>query len=218
MVLKHPKMKKVLLVVATAPEIQPLIEQTPHWPEEVEVLITGAGMTATAYSLGKALQQNTYDCIVNVGIAGSFDKSMPLGTVVQITEDSFAELGAEDDEQFLSFGEIGLGDNTIIPEKNVELPQDLQLPLCKAITVNKVHGNERSIAQTIERWHPQVESMEGAAVFFCAQKEQIPVLQVRALSNYVTKRDRSSWQIGLALQNLHVWIHQYLQHLDNYRQ
>jgi hypothetical protein len=38
------------------------------------------------------------------------------------------------------------------------------LPAVNAITVNTVHGNERSIAAVIERFRPEVESMEGAGV------------------------------------------------------
>ena len=35
----------------------------------------------------------------------------------------------------------------------------------KAITVNTVHGNEDSISKIINRLNPDIETMEGAAIF-----------------------------------------------------
>ena len=59
-------------------------------------------MVATAFALGKHLAINQYDLAINLGIAGSFDRNIALGEVVEITEDTFAELGAEDDEDFIT--------------------------------------------------------------------------------------------------------------------
>ena len=72
----------------------------------------------------------------------------------------------------------------------------------RAITVNKVHGNDFSIHRIKERLNPQVESMEGAAFFYVCSQMDIPTLQIRAISNYVEKRNREAWKIELALNNL----------------
>lgn len=164
-------------------------------------LITGVGMVATAFALGKHLSTNQYDLVINLGIAGSFDRSIELGEVVEVIEDTFAELGAEDDEVFLPLNEMGFGEVTFIPSRH----PFLNIRQVKGITVNKVHGNEASIQKMVNRLNPQLESMEGASVFYACKQFNLPCVQIRAVSNYVEKRNRKAWKIGLAVKNLNTF-------------
>ena len=75
-----------------------------------------------------------------------------------------------------------------------------------AITVNTVHGSERSIAAVVARCAPQVESMEGAAFMFACQMHGVPCAQVRAVSNVVERRNRGAWAIEPALANLQTAV------------
>ena len=72
----------------------------------------------------------------------------------------------------------------------------------EGITVNTVHGNEPSILIAINRFHPQVETMEGASFFFCSRLQGINCLQIRAVSNYAEKRNKSEWYVPFAVENL----------------
>lgn len=205
---------KLLIVAATEAEIAPTLShfnlkssnfiETEHF----DVLITGVGMVATAFALGQKLNGN-YNLVLNVGIAGSFDREISLGEVVNIVEDTFAELGAEDHENFISLPQLGFGENKFSSSANT----DLKLRKVKGITVNKVHGNAQSIDKTISLYQPQTESMEGAAVFYAASKVNTTALQVRSISNYVEPRNRESWQIGLAVTNLNIWLVKFLEKL-----
>jgi futalosine hydrolase len=71
-----------------------------------------------------------------------------------------------------------------------------------AITVNTVHGSERSIAAVTARCAPQVESMEGAAFMFACQMHGLPFAQVRAVSNAVERRNRGAWKLVDAVTTL----------------
>jgi futalosine hydrolase len=77
-----------------------------------------------------------------------------------------------------------------------------KLKQVRAITVNKVHGNDDSIMKTSLLLSPQIESMEGAAFFYVCMKMNIPCIQIRAISNYVERRNRENWNIPLALESL----------------
>jgi futalosine hydrolase len=171
-------------------------------------------MVATAFALGKHLSANKYDLVLNLGIAGSFDRSIALGEVVEITNDTLAELGAEDDNEFLSIDTMGFGEGRFYPSKKLtdlyNLFNTFNLKQAAAITVNTVHGNEASIKKVTERLHPQVESMEGAAFFYACKQMDIPCLQIRAVSNYVEKRNRENWNIGLAIKNLNTFAVEFL--------
>lgn len=197
---------KLLLVVATKAELDKVFEHYELQGENLithakfDILITGVGMTATAFSLGKYLK-STYNLVVNLGIAGSFDQNIPLGSLVNIETDTFAELGAEDHENFITIDQLGFGENTYTASCSYD-----KLPKVKGITVNKVHGNASSIATTLNKFNPQTESMEGAAVFYACKTNNVPCLQVRAISNYVEPRNKENWQISLAINNLNNWI------------
>src|ERR1700761_934068 len=82
---------------------------------DFEILITGVGMVATAFALGRHLTLNHYDLVLNLGIAGSFNRDIALGDVVEIIQDTFAELGAEDDLTFLPIETMGFGEATYYP-------------------------------------------------------------------------------------------------------
>jgi futalosine hydrolase len=128
-----------------------------------------------------------------------------LGTVVQVTSDKFIELGAEDDKEFVSAIELGL-----VQEEEVVVHNDHRfknevvdgLVQVEGITVNTVHGNESSIARVMKRTSADVETMEGAAFLYVCRKEGQACAQIRAISNYVEKRDKSSWELDLSLNNL----------------
>lgn len=193
----------VLVVAATKEEIMPSI---PLLEEKgIAYLITGVGMVATAYHLGKKLAANSYDLVLNVGIAGCFSKDIALGAVVEINRDLFTELGAEDGDSFLTIDSMGLGSALYSSKPRPDL--HLMLPQVTGITVNTVHGNDKSIATIVHRF-PGIltESMEGAAFLYACLQENVCSYQVRAISNYVEKRNRSTWNIPLAIQNLNQWL------------
>ncbi len=207
---------KILIVSATKLEVESLLNQmeaTRHFGSnlmscmykklEIDFLITGVGMVATSYYVGKVLN-DTYDVAFNLGICGSFNSNLEIGTVVNIYEDRFSELGAEDGEEFLSLEELKLeGISKIANIKFGSLNQVIEmLPKVTGITVNTTHGNEKSIEKVFKKFHPYVESMEGAAFMFVCESEQIPYVQMRAVSNFVERRNKNNWKIPLAIENL----------------
>jgi futalosine hydrolase len=185
---------RILLVAATKAEVT---LDTHHM-----VLITGVGMVNTALHLSThlALHRGSYDLAINMGVAGAFDPETELGSVFQISEDSFADLGAEDHDRFLTLPEMGL-----MQQDDWTLPATHHmdgLPCASAITVNTVHGNRASIAALLARHPVHLESMEGAAFFTVCRHFALPAVQIRAVSNHVLPRDRSKWQLALAVSRL----------------
>jgi futalosine hydrolase len=194
-------MMQILIVAATQPEIQPLLD---HFGDKkpFDVLITGVGMVATAYAIGNNSNFKDYNLAINLGIAGSFDKAVALGQVVEVTNDKLSELGAQDDETFIPIETLGFGQSSFGSSAQLSSYSNNTLKKVTGITVNTVHGNEASIANIAKSLNPQLESMEGAAFFYACQQMNIPCLQIRAVSNYVEKRNRDNWKIGLAIKNL----------------
>lgn len=200
---------KTLVVAATTAELSGIYEHFNLKPGAFvpgpgfDILITGVGMTATAFALGKTLN-NRYTQVLNLGIAGAFDRQIPLGALVHIQQETFSELGAEDKETFITLDELGFGSSTI-ECMSVDNPMLINLIKGTGITVNTVHGNTESIHKIAARLNPTIESMEGAAVFYAAKQTQTPCIQVRSISNYVEERNNAAWKIGMAIKNLNDW-------------
>jgi futalosine hydrolase len=213
---------RILVVAATSFEVESLKSEVGSQgsdsklkTQDLELLITGVGMVATAFALGKHLATHQYDLSINLGIAGSFDRDIALGEVVEVVEDSFSELGAENDEFFLTIDELGFGESKFRSTASLSYFGDnSNLKQVTAITVNTVHGNDVSIKNLTNRIQPQLESMEGAAFFYACKQAGIPCLQIRTVSNYVEKRNRDSWQIGLAIKNLNTFAIEFLSKLN----
>jgi len=206
---------RILIVAATAAEIAPLQQSligssSKGERPDVEIMITGVGMVAAAARTSGALARARYDLALNLGICGSFDRALSPGTVVHVVSDAMPELGAEDGEAFLSIDELGLLRGEAPPFSNGRLvnaavpanPVLTCLPAVHGITVNTVHGNERSIAETVRRLAPQVESMEGAGFMYACLIQAVSFAQVRAVSNMVERRNRSAWRIDEAIASL----------------
>ncbi|MEI7896336.1 MAG: futalosine hydrolase [bacterium] len=219
---------RILVVAATVFEIRPFLEKLHRVGDQddclgqyqyktlhIDVLVPGVGMIPAAYHLGSQLATRKYDLAVNAGIAGTYNPEIRLGTVVNITEDCVPELGAEDRDKFLSIFELGLADpdsppytaGKLVnnPDTNTLLAKlDIirNLPRVRAITSNTVRGNSESIERIRRITDADLESMEGAAFFYACMTKKVPCLQIRSVSNLIEERDRSRWNLDLALKNL----------------
>lgn len=194
----------VLVIAATEAEIKPFLELPAQQRHGTDVLITGVGMVAAALALGERLAKARYDLLLNVGVAGTFRRPIALGEVVRVVEDIFSELGVEDGERLIDSETAGLAPCRFY--SGYSHPSVKNLRSCTGITVNTVHGNDPAIKAVVERLSADVESMEGAAVFQAAEHFGIPALQIRAISNYVERRNKGNWQLAPAIANLNSWL------------
>jgi futalosine hydrolase len=225
---------RILIVTATAGELAPLLarlrprggrgarlEGYTYAAHELDVLTTGVGMVATGVWCARALAAGGYDLALNFGVCGTFDRALPLGTVVHVVSERLPELGAEDGDDWLSIHDLGLLGENEFPFRGGALvnlaPPDnpvlRALPAASSITVNTVHGCDRTIARVLERFVPRVESMEGAAFTYACLVHGLPFAEVRAVSNVVERRNRSAWQLPHAIAALNASALDILDHL-----
>jgi futalosine hydrolase len=218
---------KILIVSATKFEIAPFLEslrapeirsnqhtsyRTNH--HQVDILITGVGMVFTTYYVSTLLAATKYDYALNAGVAGAIDKKIKLGEIVNVVDDYFYELGAEDGDAWLNVADLNLLTENDFPYSsnglvNANLPNMKlikELRQVKGQTVNKVHGNAQSIKIMESRSNAQIESMEGAAFLYCCLQHNLPSAQIRAISNYVEPRNKATWQMKEALLNLNEFL------------
>ena len=197
---------KILVTSATELELNRL-RQIFKEDATITFLVTGVGIAHTTLQLTKHLVNQSYDLVLQVGIAGTYQDTLALGDVVQVVEDRFGDLGAEDlNGNLLSIDDLGLTDDMSHLYENGALHAPLlfnSLPQAKGITVHQASGCSSTIVKLRKRFHPTIESMEGAPFMMTCQYFNIPkYAQIRSISNRVEPRDRSKWNIPLALESL----------------
>jgi futalosine hydrolase len=204
-----------LLIAATAGEIAPFLSyyrDTPklfHVDLSIDVLVTGAGLTATTYHLSRHLRIRRPDLVIQGGIAGSFDKKQVAGTVVAVKQEAIADEGVMERTGYRSLFDMGLAGKNQFPYKNgwlvnpgTVLLKRSGLKLVKGVSVNQVTTGAAMINRYRERFGAVTESMEGAALHYVCLMENIPFLQVRAISNAIGVRDKKKWKMNEAIDNL----------------
>lgn len=181
---------------------------------EVEYMLTGIGTTSTSYRLTKQLcsTETPYDLVVNTGIAGSFSKEFPNGAVARIDKEYFGDLGFETFSGFQTLFEYQILDADTFPFKGGALNAPLlgdrlenalsHIKKASSVTVQTVSGLPEKTDRLRMGFSPQIESMEGAAFFYICLLERVPFIELRSVSNEVGERDRTKWNIPLALENL----------------
>ncbi len=213
-------MKKLLIVAATTYELASVLK----WLEEsgqkqgfnrylignseIQILITGVGMVSTMFALCRYPKMNEIDQLIQLGVAGSYDKTIPLGSSVEVIEDRNADLGVETkngsfesvfDLELKNKDQFPLSDGWVRSEHSFKSP----FQKVKGISVNKVTGTNHSADKMKER-HPGTitESMEGFAFLYYCRMLHIEGIQIRCISNYVEDRDRDKWELERAIEGI----------------
>ena len=213
----------ILIVAATNFEISPITKGVAVNEGEVVpirtqngftffALVTGVGASPTAYHLGRALEKYNFLLVVNMGIAGAYSKELAIGDVTLVTHDIFADYGIDDNGQFKTLSQQSLVSPNSFPytdgwlrnTTDVPIVQKgaLQLKKVKAITVSTATGSISLVEKWSKLYNPDIETMEGAAVFFSCLQAKKPFVCLRAISNRVEPRNRDAWNMQLAINNL----------------
>lgn len=236
-VLKVMKFENILLVAATTLELPAFVNdemsssanKTGFHPvvrefQGLQVLITGPGIPATILLLTQILSAKKYDLVINAGIAGSFTESLPLQSVVQVTQDSFPELGEEADQGYQPMYRMKMAksykpefmdaDSEMSAYGQTEGMALNALPRVKGITVNTISGKKERIAWFRDMRKAEVESMEGAGVFCCCQHFQVPCIQIRSVSNFIHPDHLDKWDIRGAVETLQIQLKKIIHELS----
>lgn len=200
---------QLLLCAATEFELGPSVKELQQqYPGKIEVLITGVGMMATTYALSRRICMQKPGIILQAGVAGSFNPGLEPGRIVSVVSETIGDLGVEENGVFQPISKLALADQDELPWSGGKLVNEHEivsmagLPLVHAVTVNEISTSPKRMAYYRETLKADVESMEGAALHYVALKEEVPFLQLRAVSNFVGERNKAEWLLDEAIIRL----------------
>jgi futalosine hydrolase len=165
----------------------------------------------------KMFTQETPSLIIQVGIAGCYDKKIPLGKVFAVKDDFAGDIGVMENKVWKDLFDMKFDKPNDAPYEKKSLPNPwlnqfnvLKLPTKKAVTVNTISTDKSRIQLYSGRYKAVLESMEGASLHFMGRDLTIPFIQIRSVSNYVGERDKSKWKMQEAIYNLNETLLEFL--------
>lgn len=209
---------KVLITAATSMELTSLQEQITEYPKlSIQFAITGIGAVSTVYHLMELLKKDNYALMIQVGIAGSFNEQLPLGTAVTIEKEIIAEMGVVENQGYKDIFQLNLADPNQAPYSSGALINPHQ-ELMSTVGLSKIIGVTNNLISTdknvIDRYKTiykaSIESMEGAAFHYVGIMQSIPFIQIRGISNVVGERNKENWKIKEAMHAASVACHNLL--------
>src|SRR6266513_3096024 len=165
----------ILLIAATAKEIEPFLQQHRNSQKllDIDILITGIGLTSTTYHLAKQLQLKKPGLVIQAGIAGCFDEQLPLGSVVIIKQDTIADESVVELKRLKTLFDLELVPQDHFPYNKGWLmnPNNIfikrsGLKTVKGVSVNQITSSKEMIMFYQNKFNPVTESMEGAAMHY----------------------------------------------------
>ena len=177
----------------------------------VQVFDAGPGPVAAALSTAALLAVDPeYDLVVSAGIAGGFRGRADIGDVVLADQVIAADQGVMTDEGFRTLRDLGLPGEGGYAVGNVEHRARLasgpyRLLAGDILTLSSMTGTDARASELAARYPRAVaEAMEGYGVIEATRRSRertgrdIPFAEIRAISNIIGRRDRSTWNIPLA--------------------
>jgi futalosine hydrolase len=200
---------RVLIMTAVSAEKDAVLRGL-HSDSRFDVLVAGVGSVVAAVNTARALATAEYSLVISAGIGGGFPGRAEVGSLVVANQIIVADLGAETPEGFCSLDELGFGSTHVQTDARLVdhfsgalLAAKIPINIGPVLTVSTVTGTaERAVKLAARIPGATAEAMEGYGVGFAALDRGLPVLEIRAISNMVGPRDRSTWQIKEALNVL----------------
>ena len=188
----------LLICVATEFEGALLRERIAGSDGSVAIVRTGVGPVNAAHAVTMFLATTGAQEIITCGVAGAYPGSgLQIGDVVCAASERYGDLGATSPSGFLDMAALGFpvveAPTPLFNELPMQLfPVDRRVPF---VTVSCCTGTDSAARDIEKRTAGAVESMEGAAIAHVAHLHNVPVGEVRGISNIVTDRDTKAWKL-----------------------
>lgn len=168
----------------------------------------GVGKTAAAVALVEVLAAARPAGVLLFGVGGAYAErhregaSLRPGDVVVVGSDRLADEGVRTRARFLDLGALGLpseGPFAMDAAATAIAAQRLAVRVVDGATVSTCSGTDELAVDLAHRTGAEVETMEGAAVALVCARHRVPLVHVRAISNWCGDRERGGWDLALAV-------------------
>ncbi len=199
-----------LAVCATKFEMQALTDLAINTQGNWIVLVTGVGMVESALSLSQFLGQqqkaNGISAVLNFGVAGAYrrdnQENAGLLEICLAQREFLGDFGICYPDRIDPLAECLLHrssyelDAQLLDQANTLLSRKkLSVMRGNFVTVCGVSGTKNRGDILCSQYDGLCENMEGAAIARVCEAFNLPLLEMRTISNFVEDRDLSRWKL-----------------------
>jgi futalosine hydrolase len=176
----------------------------------ISYVLHGIGAMVAGTNIAHLMQQYSHCFIVQIGIAGSLTSTLPIGHVVAVATEQEGNLGVQEPDGFKNLMALDLAQHQPDMYSKQLIYHNHAIATLQPYLSNNtilVHGvtvqQITTDTKTVERYklaNISIETMEGAALHYNANICNRQYIQLRGISNAVMERDKTFWNIPLALE------------------
>lgn len=189
-----------------------------------DLVITGPGVFNAAHAVTAYLEKNAPALMLMTGFAGIFRQTQGhIGDIAIATQERYIHTGVQADGLVNDPLPFDLIDAHPLTRKGIyPFEQDRVDQISRNlsgsalsntahifkgpfITVSTITAPVETADRIYSAFSPVMEAMEGAACAHIAALYEVPMIEVRAASNYVGERDKTKWDMKLAAKQL-GWV------------
>ncbi len=183
----------------------------------------GVGKVAATHGILELLRERArVRAVLLFGVAGAYPQRhrdgpppVSVGELAVVTHDRLGDEGVDAPDGFLDLGAMKLGDCGPFPADprlSREAQELLSCPAVRGVTVSTCSATEASSQRLRRRsCDADVETMEGAAVAYVCRQQEVPLLHLRAVSNWTGDRAQGAWNLGAAVDVVQRAVRRLLQ-------
>lgn len=199
----------ILAVAATQMEMNPFLKRAGEPGDRWKPLVSGVGPLETAVRLSSCLaaQEQGIEAVLQFGVGGAYmspgeKKKVPLLGVCLATREVMGDFGICFSEDFEYFPDslggamsFSLESPLLVKVTGILERNQVEYHSGTFVTVNAISGTAGRGEIINRRWNGICENMEGGAAARVCREYNLPLLEIRAVSNMVEDRDPEQWKL-----------------------
>ncbi|MEW6600439.1 MAG: futalosine hydrolase [Nitrospirota bacterium] len=189
------------------------------------LMISGMGKVNAAHSAAYLIEKYPVGSIINIGVGGAYSGSgLRSGDLAIASKEIFGDEGVIDSRGWGGLEKIGIplvqkGKKRyfneypaarlsgIISAGSVRRSsRDFLVREGSFVTVSAASGAKKRAKELEVRFNAICENMEGAAIAQVCALYEIPMVEIRGISNIAGIRDKRTWDLGRASENCQKYI------------
>lgn len=199
----------ILAACATEFEMQAFLDQLNPEMKDYISLVTGVGVVETTLCLTRFLEQHQeqVDRVIHFGVGGAYistaTENIGLLAICLAEQEIFGDSGICYPDRIEPLSEQLLHKNTYVLDREMLAEAKTILgengqnySVGTFVTVCGVSATAKRGTMLAKQYAAICENMEGAAMARVCDEFQVPLLEIRAISNFVEDRDLSRWKMA----------------------
>ena len=184
---------------------------------DILLVTSGIGKVNAASSATAVIENYPVRAVINFGVGGAYpDAGLNIGDVAIASKEIYGDEGVFTAAGIKGMKEIGIPlvrigktkyfnefplDPPSIPFPKDENNMNIMIKTGNFITVSAVSGSQKRAKDLGKRFGAVCENMEGAAIAQVCALYELPMIELRGISNMAGVRDKRKWNLKIASEN-----------------